>query len=646
MAGHQAFPEDGDWSLYLSGDMPQSTTWFSLTGDGIPLGRRLLRVSAGDFLLEPMRSTSQFRRPTDPTPLFGAALEIHSSHSRWNLFAGQSRYPLRLPVIGLSEASAAGAEFVTERFDSLFGLGVTFVQDAPMITPTRTSRSHAVFSTRFDKALSPWKTVFGEGYATSGGFGGRAGAAVRGRNGDLTGSFFHFDAAFPLLYPLYRPAETGLDLRGLYRFTPRSSLYAALTWSDDDLLRDRREVRGHAGLGFGFGSNRPHLSIDYSREDILYETLTPEQDAVIGDRLAIAVQQASNFGFFDARLEHARSTNVGLDRSQAQILLRRVIGLDAFLEAAVVAQRDEAGSTGFTAEAAVELPVTGPWSVLTGLGVAALERLDDTQGEGVLRLGVSRRFTGSGWYARLETRLPFSIGMERSDLNRGYLAIDFGNRYNWRSLDTMGAAFRRGPRREGRAVLEGYVRVDDQGRRGVRVLVDGEPRAYTDANGFFRITGLADGHAEVGVDLRSLPPGYEVSGASTRSVPVGGGDAARADFEIARFATLQAAILTCDGSRFLPVAGATVALDSGEAPLETRTNHVGSFAFDGLTGGTWRLIVTSADGAPLAHLGVRVEAGEDIRGVIIRIGCDGVAVESGDPRLTPIAPPPAAPPLP
>lgn len=383
MAGHQAFTEDGDWSLFLSGDLPQSTTWFSLTGEQIPLGRQMLRVSAGDFLLEPMRSESHFRRPTDPTPLFGASIEIRSARSRWNLFAGRSRYPLRLPGVGSSEPGAAGAELVVERRAALFGFGVTLVQNAPILTPGDTGGSQAVASARFDRALSPWRTVFGEAYATSGGLGGRAGAVVRGRNGDLTGALFHFDPSFPLLYPLYRPAETGLD--------------------------------------------------------------------------------------------------------------------------------------------------------------------------------------------------------------------------------------------------------------GVRVLVNGEPRAFTDASGFFRVTGLADGQAEVGVDLRSLPPGYEVSGASSRSVPVGGGEAARADFEIARFATLQAAILTCNGTRLLPLPGATVALDRGEAPLLARTNHVGGFAFDGLAGGDWRLVVTGADGMPLAELGVRIEAGEDIRGVIIRLGCDGTAVATGDPRLTPRA---------
>jgi hypothetical protein len=228
----------------------------------------------------------------------------------------------------------------------------------------------------------------------------------------------------------------------------------------------------------------------------------------------------------------------------------------------------------------------------------------------------------SGWYVRAELRLPFSIGLERSELNRQIVALDVGNRFDWPDLRTLREALPGGGRRRRTGSIEGSVTVDGEGLGGLTVLIEGTPRAVTRPDGSYRISDVPVGTAHVSLDLRSLDPGYEPVGEASRAVEVAARGAGRADFAIARFSLFQGALLVCEDGRMVPAPGVAVTLQGEGISRTARTSNLGGFQFDRLPPGVYALSLES-DPEIAAQLPapVRVDLTNDIFGWTLRLDC-------------------------
>ncbi len=625
--GNQMFTNGLNLSAWLNAGFPQYRTLYGLEADRIPSGRRFLRINAGDLLLTSLQPPALPARVADTYPAEGLSVLLSGERSRWNVFGGRAKYSLRLPGRDTGRFTLFGAEHLSRIGKNHFGAGVTVVEDPVYGDPDRKADRDTILTGRYFRELSPWAHLFAEVLTSrDGSLGARVGTQYRFTAGDVTSSVYSFGNGFPFLYPLYRPGERGVEVRGAYRPSEFSMVYGQLSYVSEDRFLNRSDLRGNLGLGWSFGSNRPYIHLTYSRDEVVYEALTTGEQSFIADRFAVSVTQSSSVDYVGLNLEHVESRGGGeLDRSQALLLYRRVLGYGSLLDGSFVAQRDERGDLGFTLESALERPLRGRYYYVLGLGGAYLERGVSETGEGVARVGVSRRLSGNGWYGRFEVRIPFSIGLERSNLNRRSLALDIGHRYGWKDIQSFRSLFvpMTSPAHYGS--IEGTVLLEGVPQSGWTVLINGEPRAVTGSDGSFRVRGVPVGQVIVTLDIRQLDPRYSVVEGFSREVVVTPRGVSRVDFLMAPLSFFQGSLLSCVGPKTVPLGGARVTLRGRDFSRTVTTSNVGSFQFDEIPPGIYEFEIDPASVpagiTPEMLPKPRIDLTQDVLAYVVRINC-------------------------
>lgn len=613
--GNQRFGDAGTWSLWFSGGFPGYSPQYGVQGDGIRVGdESSASVAAGDILLGSLEPLNSGPSTTGTYALEGASVRVVHDRVMFSVFGGRSKYLLEPPGFAPARPEVFGAEGLVKVGRNSFGGGWSVLEDPVYLDPQIVRGRDAVLSGRYFFGLSPWARMFAEAFlAEEGSLGGRVGGVMGSQAGGVSFSLFRFDESFPWLYPVYRPGERGLEVRGRYALTEISTLYGNVYYASDRTLFARSDLRGTLGLGLRFGSNRPTLHLDYSRDDLVSDSLLGPGSRFAADRYAASLYWANNAGQLTLTLERNRAEGAALDRDQALVLFRRSVGPYSFLDGSAVIQRDELGGAGATAEAAVERPLRGRFSYLTGLGAAYVDRAGLRSGEGVARVGLSRRLSGQGWSMRAELRIPFSIGLERSETRTGIFSLELGNRYSWSDLAAFGSGSSNSDSGPSGSV-RGTVRGIEARVGGIPVLLDGQPRAITHADGSFRMLRVPAGTHSVSLDLGRLDPRYGVAGEDAKVVEVYPGVPTEIDLELARFSAFDGALVTCRGEPGAAVAGARLTLVAGGERKSAVTSNVGGFHFDEVVPGTYVLVVSPSPLDPAPHRWTVTRFSVDLRG--------------------------------
>jgi hypothetical protein len=628
--GSQVFPGAGTYAFWLSGGFPSTTTFYGVEGSGVPILGRLGTVSAGDFVLAPVGPDGSAAWVADTLPLVGMGFRLSDGRSTWRAYGGTAKYGLESANGPTVRPSLYGGDVMTRWGGNYVGLGLTMIEDPVYRDPQSAATRAFVGSARFVREITPWTGLFAEAYSSGDSLGYRAGISWRTETVAGAFSFYSFGDDFPGVVPLYRPGEKGLELRGRYQPSESASVHGRIDYGSDPTVLERSNLRGNVGLQLDFGSDRPHLAVDVSHDEIAYGSLLDPDRGVVMNRYAVTLAKSTTHDSLTSILEHDSGTDTALDRTQALVLLSRVVGSVSLLDGSFVAQRDEAGSLGFTGEAAVERPLRGRFNYVLGAGAAVVQRDDLDTGEGVLRLGISRPLFREGWSMRLEVRLPFSIGLERSDLNRRIASLDIGSRLGWKNLPSHRAEALEGSQPRETGVIEGVVKRDGEGVGGLPVWVSDGSRTVTRSDGSFRVRRTAVGESFVTLDLRSLDPSYSVAGGPTREVEVRPREVSHLEFRIARFSSLQGAVLVCTGGKTRPASGARVTLVDATSSRSAVTSVLGGFQIDEIPPGSYEVRVEAAE----TSVRLQADLRQDCVAQVVRLGCGSAPAETDEDRVS------------
>ncbi len=630
--GNQSFPGSGDYYGWLNGGFPDHDTWFGVTGENLRAGSATLGFTAGDLSTRSLQPRAIGQQLADDYALQGAGVGVETAAGRCNVFAGRSRYRQEVPGLTESRPSLFGADCLSGDGQNIFGVGLTAVAD-PTYVVSDLEGTATVLNGRYYRRTGARSHAFGQLLGTfDGGIGFRAGTQHEMFHGSVAAAVYSFGDEFPYVNPLYRPGESGVDFRGNWQPSGQVSLYGNLNYVADDRVTRRSELRGTIGAGMNLGPSWPHLSFDYTHNDVVYDTLTDSDRSAIGRRLSATASLNGNYRYLGLTLEQVfGSGSDSTDRTQALLSYRQTLTANGVIDGSAVLQREGSDALGITAESAVELPLAGRYNYLVGLGLAWIDRATTTSGEGALRLGLSRRSFRNGWYGRIEVRLPFSIGVPRSSLARQVFALDVGNRFNWKDVRQFAPLRRK--QVAGHGAIEGTVTLDGVGIGGIGILIDGERLATSRSDGSYSIRGVVPGSVSVSADLRGLGPEYDVAGPTGRLIHTEARIVSRADLRIERFALFQGALVRCEGDRVRAIVGVDVVLDGGESGRTVRTSTSGAFQFDRITPGIYEFQVPGSGDSPPRRF--RVDLSEDIYGVLLRVGCAGEV--STDPGVSAIA---------
>lgn len=607
--------------------MPSSNGFYGAEADRIPLAGGLARVSLGDFAPERLDPQEVFAGTGNVFPLVGGAFRLVQKRTTWAAYAGESKDPVVIEGRETVRPVLVGADVLTRMQRFQLGAGVTVIDEPAYFDQSVDEDRDALGRVSLYRVLTPWASLFAEGFATIGSdLGFRAGANYRSLNGHLNGALYSFDGEFPIA-PGVRPGETGVELGGSYRPSELSSISGNVYWISEDVATDRDDFRGYVVFGKSFGSNAPHLSASYSREELTTQMIG-EDDSRVADRFVASIGRASLDQFADLRLEHVANQGGGEpDRTQAFATYYRYFASEMHLNGSAVWQREEGGDSGFTAEAAIEAPWRRPYYFVFGLGGALVERSGEESGEGVVRIGLSRHILRDGVYGRIEARLPVDVGLPDSNLNRETYAFQIGVRYGWRQYDQIGAFLTPILRPSDFGAIEGSVNLEGKGLANVPILVQGRQAAITGAGGSFRISRVPVGSVTVSVDASSLEPGLAPVGDATQLVVVAPRQTARADFSVGQFRSLRGSVVVCENGRVKGVPGVRLALTAEGRRFQLETGASGSFQADDIPPGIYELSVDPASVAeivgPAEVSEIRIDLREDVLAEVIRLRCPG-----------------------
>jgi hypothetical protein len=561
----------------------------------------------------------------DAFPLQGASFLMEKGRSRWAVYAGESKYRISLADQEPVRPTLLGAGVLVRLARSQLGAGVTAIDEPAYLEPTISEDQDAVGRASFYRVFTPWTSAFAEGFGTArGGLGFRAGMSLRSQNGLLNAAVYSFDGQFPLA-PVVRPGEEGLELSGSYRPSEFSTIGGNLYWVSEDVLTNRSDLRGYLAFGKSFGSDAPTIHLSYSREELTFDTLE-EDTSRIADRYVASISRSSQLQYADLRIEHvANAGDRQPDRSQALGTYQRFFASSSHFDATTVIQREQNGDIGITAEGAVEAPWRVPYYFVVGLGGAFLDRRAVDTGEGVVRIGLSRRILDNGLYGRIEARLPFDVGLPESNLNRETYAFEIGIRYGWRDIEQAGSLFSPILRPSAFGTLEGSVILESVGQGNIPILVNGRRAAVTGSDGRFRAGRIPVGSVSVAIDASSLEPGLAPIGEASQVVVIAPRQVGRADFALARFRAIRGSVVLCENGTLRPLPRVKLILTSPDTSISLETTAAGGFQADGIPPGVYDLIIDPASVGGFVTPGelpkARIDLTEDVLAYVIRLRC-------------------------
>lgn len=615
----QRFRDGSHWTTSYYRGFPLAQSLFTVEGDRVPWRGGLAGIRAGEVTLQPIGDAGT----ADAYTIEGVSAAWQRRNEQWMVYAGHSRYPTVLPGLGESAPRLGGVEYRRRIGNASAGGAIIALGSA---TTPDDDPVHTVVRGDYDYALSPGTQLFSRAFvAGNGATAFRVGTRFGDLRRELTASIFSFDEEFPVVYPLFRPGERGGELYGSYRLTELSRTYGAVTYLSSDRLLGRSNLRGHLGYAFAASSDGPHFDVSYYRDELTHDVLSATRQDVVADRFSFGVTRSSLAESLAVRLDHV-VRNDHPQRTQLLASYARLVGLESTADTSLVVQKEDS-TLGMTVEGIYEKPVRWPYSVRIGAGAALIRQKTEDRGEGVARLGLSRRFVGqlSGWYAQVEARAGFPIGLPRSNLSSNTITIGFGNRLGWNDLGHARSVFAALVSPSDFGAVEGHVLFDGKGLANVPILIDGQRVAVTGADGRYRIARLPTGIVSVTIDTSVLEQGFVVTGPASRSVLVAPRGVAQADFAIARRVALAGSLARCSNGEFLPLRGARIAMLGDQFVQTATTSSSGGFEFDAVPPGVYELVIdpTSVPEVSPASIPRRqVELTADMLGYAILLECD------------------------
>lgn len=610
---------------FLKG-FPNYVTEASVELDGFSWGGGRGRATAGDYALAPLQPPALLPVAAEGYPLEGISLKHRQGDRQVGVFAGRPKYPYRPAGVEWATPWLGGVRWL-DRWGRTWIESAVTVIDRPTYLTDRRRETGGIIGGRAVRELSPWLLLFGEAQVDAAGNpAGRLGLRQKLQRGELSASLYWFDRDLPFLYPLVRPGESGLEVSGRFQPSERTALFGTAAWVDDTVLTRRKEFRGSVGVSTSLGTNRPALTLVYGRNQLIADARTVAERVQFAHRLAASVTRGTSAELIDLTVEKVWSEDGGSpDRTQGILNLRRVVGLDALLSGWAVVQAEGGKGWGISSEAAVELPAGGRYHALAGLGAAWLDRPAGRSRQGEVVVGVSRRLLRDGLNLRLEMRLPFAVGGTTANTFSRRASLDLGYRFGWRRLDHLFSILGITPPGVESGIVEGRVHMAGKGVPGGRILVAGEPRAITRADGSFRIVGVAAGRPVVSLEVASLDTRVSAVGGASRTVELAAKSVARVEFEVAELSYFQGSVVRCEEGALYPVAGASVTVSAPGFSARAITNAQGGFQFEGIPPGRYEIGVDPGPAGRALGLDSRppfpLDLTEDVAGFVVRIGC-------------------------
>lgn len=620
LTGSQAFDDRSTLTLAMT------------TGDGtsghvryeVPVTGGISWTEMGDVLAPAAGGERNEMLLSDHYALVGVSAGRSTHRGELMVFAGRGRYAFASGTAA-DPPALAGFRALRRGEHLSYGGGYTAVHQPVYIDSRTTSTWDGIASAEISYAASPNVRVFGQTlFSNRSAAGGRAGVQSVGHRTSAGFAFYRFDESFPYLYPLYRPGETGAQLSGSFRPTEWSSISAVFDYFSPYGREQRRNWRGAVHAFQMFGTNRPTLYMSVSTNDVMRDSLGDADRFVVADRFVAGARHSGVGDFFDVRAAWVANSARAPDRGELQGSWRKVISTRSRLEANLLAQHEE-DQNGVIAEVRIDRSLRGPWSYAFGGGVVVVDRRGEKSGDGVVRVGLTRTSFSSGWWGRVEARIPVSIGLPRSNLRTNMLAVEAGRRMRWAELDDMVDAIFPILTRGSMGSVEGTITLQGNGVEGLGILADGSPVAVTDRQGRYRIGRVRAGPVSIAIDTMELPPGLSAEGGLSRAVIVEPGQTVRADFELNRGVTMQGVIVACDdGAAIRPLRGVRIALIGPGGARTYETDILGSFRDDSIPPGVYEVVVDPAslppgmsnDSAPL-----RIDLTHDVLNHVMRFGC-------------------------
>ncbi len=630
----QSMEQYGSVSFWTEWRFTRAANDFGAEWVDLPVGKGLMQVNAGDYLLQPALQANTGFLARELYALQGGSLRYDLGRTQWSAFAGRAKRFREF--FGEEESKQPvlfGARHLRKIGLNQLGVGITGMASPTYVEGREGNDLVGIVTGSYYHALSPTAGTLTEGHVNlNGSFAARLGSHFEFQYGQLSALLYVFDPRFPYLLPLYRPGESGAIVSGQVELDEFTTLFGYIDYVLATEVEARTDFRAELGVSRSFGSNLPHLFLSYSRNQIDFDyNLDPTQQAVPTrsvDLLAAAVTQHSLAQVISLRAELLREAD--RDRPyevRGHFNYRRQFINRSTLTGLVTLQGRGGGTYLVNGEAAVERPLWRRYQYLLGLGLILSDNATRTTGEGRLRAGLTRRLLRNGLSMRLEVGLPFSIGLERSRGPGVRLSLDLGHWMSWNSIESLPNTFTflpgLGDRNTG--TLEGAVTFNGQGVGRVTVYVNGEARAVTDGEGRYRVRGLQAGPAVVRLDVREFEARYNVIGGPSRQVRVIPRSTQQIDFTLAEMSYLQGALLTCADGPMRPLADASLMLRSDAYSRTVRTSRVGGFQFGDVPPGLYDLVLLEEqEGAeePVEARSWIIDLTEDVSGHLVRIDCE------------------------
>ena len=621
----QGLDTAGTLALWLERGFPSVTTDFGAEWRDLPFQGGYLQLNGGNFLLRPLlpvRAAVTAAASRSLYPLQGIRLQRMGSRSQWNVFFGQARRFRRLMDQEVERPSLFGMKYLRRVGVHHLGFSFTGVIDPTFVIDRGARRVTGIVSGTYYQDISPWVGLLAEAHTTDGAFGGRAGSLFKFPLGEVSTMVYAFGRRFPFVFPLFRPGEGGVTVSSQLELDEFTSLFTHIDYVLATRVDERSDLRAEVGLGKSLGSNRPHLYLSYSHNEVDFEdSLTPSLGRAV-DLFALSLTQSSSEQLTSLRLEYMfQSEGSQPNQGQGHLFFRRQLTSRSFLDGAIDGLFDENGQYRLTAETSLERPLWRRFNYLVGLGATYREGGSRNTGEGLVRLGLSRRIAQSGLSVRVELAQPFSIGLPRTNDPGVRLALDVGHRRAWKDLERLqNSLLPRFPSRRF-GTIEGAVRFEGEGVGRVTIYVNGEPRDVTSSNGRFRVRRVPLGLATVRLDIREFETEYGVVGGAVRQVEILPRQTVTVNFELAVMRYVQGSVVTCEGQAVRPLANTEITLRGDGVQRTIRTSRVGGFQFDELPPGRYEIVLDPLQPGddPLVF---PIDLSQDIAGFLIRLNCN------------------------